>query len=61
MRWTALNGVGALFWTIGLFLALGTAHAGAWSGWMPANPLPIGGAFVAAGLALLLWANLSDA
>lgn len=61
MRWTALNGAGALFWVAGLYLILGVAHAGVWAAWMPSNPLPLGSAFGLLGLLLLLWANLRDA
>ena len=61
MKWTALNSVGALFWLIGLSLALGVSHAGSWSAWLPQNPLPIGGLCGVVGLAMLLWANLRDA
>lgn len=61
MKWTALNGVGALFWIVGLYLALGVSHTGGWGSWLPANSLPIGGAFGLIGLAMLLWANLSGA
>lgn len=61
MRWTALNGAGTLLWIAGLYLILGVAHAGSWGGWMPSNPLPVGGAAGLAGLAILLWANLRDA
>lgn len=61
MRWTALNGVGALFWIAGLYLALGVSHGETWGSWLPANSLPIGAMFGVIGLAVLLWANLSDA
>ena len=61
MKWTALNSVGALFWLIGLYLALGVSHAGTWGAWLPANSLPIGAFFGLIGLATLLWANLGDA
>ncbi len=61
MRWTALNGLGAFLWIVGVYLALGVAHAGSWAVWLPPNPLPIGGIIGSAGLALLLWVNLRDA
>lgn len=61
MKWTALNGIGAVLWFAGLTLVLGVSHAGAWQVWLPANPLPIGGLFGLIGLATLLWANLSNA
>ena len=61
MKWTALNSVGALLWLVGLFLALGVSHAGMWSAWLPTNSVQIGGVCGLVGLAVLLWANLSDA
>ena len=60
MKWTALNGVGASLWVIGLYLALGVSHAGTWGSWLPANSLRMGGIVGLLGLATLLWANLVD-
>lgn len=61
MKWTALNGVGALFWIAGLYLALVVGRSGAWDGWLPVNALYAGAAFGLVGLATLLWANLGKA
>ena len=61
MKWTALNSVGAVFWLVGLFMALGVPHDGPWGSWLPANSLPIGSLFDLIGLVTLLWANLSGA
>ena len=61
MRWTALNGLGALFWVAGLYLALSVSHGGTWGPWLPANAFYIGGACGLVGLATLLWANLGEA
>lgn len=61
MRWTALNSVGALFWLVGLYLALGLSRGGPFDAWLPAHPLPLGAALSLVGLATLVWANVSDA
>lgn len=61
MKWTALNGVGAIFWLVGLYLAVGVSQEGHWGFWLPANALPVGAVLGLVGLATLLWANLSGA
>lgn len=61
MKWTALNGIGALFWLTGLYLALGVSHSATWGAWLPSNSLQIGGVFGLVGLVTLVWANLIDA